>query len=160
MRPIPLQWLERNPEVKVATWKGAWLPWGNTKGSLSSHSQLERNPKLPAIIREKPWDRPSKRDEPHPPAMPREQNQVPSGNSKGCLTPFSNLRGSLKYPSQLKRKAEFSCTAREEPRVSNFISKRGLLPCFNSRGIPTLPSHLKRRLVSPKLENPTFLLQV
>ena len=51
---------ERNTKGPLATWKEAWLPWGNMRGPLRPPSQLERNPKFTAATQEKPRDSPLK----------------------------------------------------------------------------------------------------
>jgi len=68
---------------------------------------------------------------------PREQSRVPSPNSRGGVTPFMQLKGAQRSPSQLQMKPEFPATSWEEPCVSHLIWRWGPIPCCNSKGIPT-----------------------
>ena len=96
---IPLPWLQSTPELALATRMETWLPWGNTRGSLTSLWYLERNPKPPTATREKPRDSPViARWGPSFPAGPKEQSRVPSQISIGGLTSFRPLKGLQEIP--------------------------------------------------------------
>ena len=85
---------------------------------------------------------------PFSPAATREQSQVPSQNSRGGLTPFMQLKGAQRSPSQLKVKAEFPTTNREESHVPTSSGERAHSLLQLKRN-PNFPSHHKRRPVSP-----------
>ena len=63
----------------------------------------------------------------------------PNFSPRGGLTPFMQLKGAQRAPSQLKMKAEVPATTPEEPRVCHLIWNWWPIPCFNSRAIPTSP---------------------
>ena len=100
----------------------------NSNGYLTSLRQHERLPDLPVVPAVEPQASsrnlrqttrfPRQREmRPFSPAVPQMQSRVPTQNSRGGLTPFMQLKGAQRSPSQLKMKAEFPTTPREEPRV-------------------------------------------
>ena len=106
------------------------LLWGNTIRSLSSPSEFERKPTLPAATREKPRDSPGiiKRALSFP-AGPSEQSQVPSQNSIGGLIAFRSLKGLQEIP----------VATGEESRVLCFNYRRGLTPQVDLEPNPKIP---------------------
>ena len=106
----------------------------NSNGDLTSLRQHKRLPEFPVVPGEESQasshsSRQTRRCphqhemRPFSSAAPREQSQVPSQNSRESLTPFRQLKGAQRSPSQLEMKAEFPTTTREEPRFPLLISR-------------------------------------
>ena len=93
----------------------------NSNGDLICLRQQGRLPELPVVPAEEPQASrrnstqttkcPRQREmRPFSPAAPLEQSRVPSQNLRGGLTPFMQLKGAKRSPSQLVMKAEFPAT--------------------------------------------------
>ena len=123
---------ELRPDSPAVTPEHSCARPHNLNGELTSLRQHERLPELPVVPAEEPqasrhnWRQtrrfPCQHEmRPFSPAAPREQSRVPSQNSRGGLTPFMQLKGAQRSPSQLKMKAEVPATTREEPCVFHLI---------------------------------------
>ena len=106
----------------------------DSNGDLTSLRQHERLPEFPVVPGEE--SQASSRNSrqttrcprqrkmrPFSPAALQEHSRVSAQNSRGGLTPFRQLKGAQRSPSQLVMKAEFPATPQEEPRVSHLIQR-------------------------------------
>ena len=129
--PLPC---ELRPDSPAVTLEDLGAGPCNSNGDLTSLRQHERLSEFPMVTEEKPQASrhnsrqttrcPRQREmKPFSPPAPREQSQVPSQNSRGGLTPFMQLKGAQRTPSQLVMKAKFPATPQEEPRVSHLIRR-------------------------------------
>ena len=117
---FPLQ-CELRPDSPAVTPEHSCTRPRNLNGDLTSLRQHKRLPEFLVVPGEESQasrrnSRQTKRFprqcemRPFSPAAPREQSQVPSQNSREGLTPFMQLKGAQRSPSQLKVKAEFPAT--------------------------------------------------
>ena len=127
--PLPC---ELRPDSPAVTPEHSRAGPRNSNGDLTSLRQHERFPEFPVVPGEE--SQASSGNSRHTTrcphqcklriissAAPREQSQVPSQNSRESLTPFRQLKGAQRSPSQLKMKTEFPATTRLEPRVTHLI---------------------------------------
>ena len=116
--PLPC---ELRPDSPAVTPEHSGTCPHNSNGDLTSLRQQERLSEFPVVPGEEsqasscnsrqttrcPRQRKTR---PFSSAAPREQSQVPSQNSRESLTPFRQLKGAQRSPSQLEMKAEFPTT--------------------------------------------------
>ena len=123
---------ELRPYSPVMTPEQSCTPPHNSNRDLTSLRQHKRLPEFLVVLGEesqasrrnsrKPRRFPRQREmRPFSPTAAREQSRVPSPDSRGGVTPFMQLKGAQRSPSQLEMKAEFPATSREEPCVSHLI---------------------------------------
>ena len=129
--PLPC---ELKPDSPAVTPEQSRTPPHNSNGDLTALRQQEWLPEFPVVPGEesqaprhnsgKPRRFPHQcKRRPFSPTAPREKSRVPSPDSRGSVTPFMQLKGAQRSPSQLEMKPEFPATSQEEPRVSHLLWK-------------------------------------
>ena len=140
---------EMCPNSPAVTREEPSVPPCNSKGALTS---LRHHERLPWGTRGSStgtpnfwWQLEKPRD---PPLQARLESfspeAAPSQNWKGCSIPFSNLRGSPRYPSPPR----FPTTDQEKPHVYCLVLTEGQFLGFILWRILMLPSYHKRKLNS------------
>ena len=116
--PLPCK---LRPDSPAVTPEQSHAPPYNSNGDWTSLRQHERLPEFPVVPGEesqnsrhnsrKPRRFPRQHEmRPVVPTVPREQSRVPSPDLRGGVTPFMQLKGTQRYPSQLTMKPEFPAT--------------------------------------------------
>ena len=82
------------------------------------------------------------------PALASEQCPIPHHTGQLAWLPLGNSRDSLRHPSQVYRKTNFSTGTRGKLHAPHIISRRELIPRILLKGRPPSYKHLKRSISS------------